>query len=270
MLAQRFVFKGNTFGRAEYLRALEAGRQAVRIDLHLARGHHALGQALNRLGRVEDARLSMQRAIESDGNYGGAMNDLSFLETNAGRLDEAAYWAMRAWPLAPNTPNAYYHVALPLVHLDQAAGERWIAAASARFRPDDPAAGERIVRFQAILALRRGDLAGAVALARDAVRARPGDASSIHMLMEFATFADAADAEALADKALADAPDGRGVWSGYTPRTLRAYLYRRAGQPNRARPLLETALDLNRKAIDDGDRSGVVRDRRGQRDARQA
>ena len=65
-----------------------------------------------------------------------------------------------------------------------------------------------------------------------------------------------ADAEALVDAAVKESPSGRGWWQAYTPRTLRAYLYMRAGRPDRARPLLEAVLDINRKAIDDGDRSG--------------
>ena len=68
VLAQRLVSSGSAVGRADYLRAVEAGQQAVRIDPYLARGHHTLATALHRIGRVDDARLSMQRAIELDGN----------------------------------------------------------------------------------------------------------------------------------------------------------------------------------------------------------
>jgi hypothetical protein len=57
------------------------------------------------------------------------------------------------------------------------------------------------------------------------------------------------------DAALKERPDGRGAWSGYTPRTLRAFLYMRAGRPELARPLLEKVLDANRRAIAEGDRS---------------
>jgi len=255
VLARRLVFKGNVSGRrAEYISAVEVGRSAVRIDPYLARGHYALGLALNRVGQVDDARLSMHRAIELDSNDQTAMNDLSLLETTAGRLDQSAYWAMRGWPLVPNIPNSYYHVAIPLLFLDNAAGERWLAAAAARFKPDDPAQGERIPRMQAIAAMFRGDLARAVALARDSVRARPEVTSSHHMLAEIATYAGTADAQALVDKELKQSPESRGVLHGITPRTLRAYLYIRAGRPESARPLLETVLDINRKAQDDGDR----------------
>ncbi len=78
------------------------------------------------------------------------------------------------------------------------------------------------------------------------------------MLAEAATHAGAADAEMLVDALLKEAFGGRGWWSAYTPRTLRAYLHVRAGQPARARRLLETVFDLNRKEIEDGDRESAL------------
>jgi TolB-like protein/tetratricopeptide (TPR) repeat protein len=255
VLAQRLAFKGSVYGRAEFLRGIAAGRQAVRIDPQLARGRYALANVLSASGQIEEARLSMQRAIELDGNYYSAMEDLSLLELNAGRLDQSAYWAMRAWPLAPNVPNSYYHVAIALNFLDAHIAQRWLTAAASRFKPDDPAGGHRIPLMQAVLALRRGDNAAAIASCREAIRARPGNAEGPLFLTEFATYADSPDAEAMVDAALKERPDGRGLWAGYTPRTLRAFLYTRAGRPERARPLLETVLEVNRKAIADGDRS---------------
>jgi len=83
VLAQRQVFKGYIYGRDEFLRGIEAGRQAVRLDPQLARGHYGLANALMASGQVDEARLSMQRAIELDNNYSAAMQDLSLLELNA-------------------------------------------------------------------------------------------------------------------------------------------------------------------------------------------
>lgn len=255
MLAQRFVWTGSVHGRAEYLRGVDAGRNAVRIDPQLAPGHHGLAMSLNRAGQVEEARLSMQRAIELNSNYSEAMWDLGFLELNAGRLDQAAYWTMRAWPLAPNVPTSYYHLALSLIFLDPALAERWLDAGLARFKSANPSSVVRLVMQRAILALRRGDHAAAVAQVRDAVRLRPDYYGARSLLAELATYAGTADAEALVDAAVKESPTGRGWWQAYTPRTLRAHLYLRAGRPDRARPLLETVLDINRKAIEEGDRS---------------
>ena len=255
VLAQRQVFKGSIYGRAEYVRGIEAGRQAVRLDPQLARGHYGLANSLTASGQVEEARLSMQRAIELDSNYMAAMQDLSLLELNAGRLDQSAYWAMRAWPLAPNVPNAYYHVSLALGFFDDDIAQRWIAAAASRFKANDPAGGPRIPLIQAQSAVRRGDYASAIALCHESMRARPGGAEGPLYLTEFATYAGSPDAEAMVDAALKERPDGRGLWNGYTPRTLRAFLHMRAGRPDLARPLLESVLDVNRRAIAEGDRS---------------
>jgi protein kinase/serine/threonine-protein kinase len=253
-LAYRHVFKGNVYGRVEYLRAVEAARNAVRIDPNLARGHHALGSALYHSGRVDEARLSFQRAIELDGSDPDAMYDLALMELNSGRLDQSAYWSMRGWPLAPNLSYSYSHVGLTLVMLDEAVAERWLTAAVARFGPDS-ATSTRLVMLRAILAFRRGDAPAGLALARDAARLTPNYAGSRSVLAEAATHAGAADAEMLVDALLKESYSGRGWWSAYTPRTLRAFLHLRAGQPERARPLLETVLDLNRKEIEDGDHS---------------
>jgi non-specific serine/threonine protein kinase len=254
-LARRLTSAGAMTGRrTDLVRAVEAAERAVQLDPFLSRAHHALGSALNRLGRVDEARIAMQRAIEVDANNASAMSDLSLYEATAGRLDQSVYWAMRMWPLLPNTPNSYYHVAIPLLFLDPSAAERWLAAAAARFRPDDPGAGERIPRMQAIAAMMRNDWTRAVALARDSVQARPGTTSSHHVLAEIATYAGAPDAVALVDRELERAPENPGAMHGVTPRTLRAYLYVRSGQSERAQPLLRAVLEINRKSNEAGDR----------------
>ena len=255
VLAQRQAFKGAIYGRAESLRGIEAGRQAVRLDPQLARGHYGLANSLTASGQADEARLSMQRAIELDNNYSAAMQDLSLLELNAGRLDQSAYWAMRAWPLAPNLPNSYYHVMLALSFFEDGVPQRWIAAAASRFNANDPLGGPRIRLMQGVQALRHGDATAAVALCREAIQARPASAEASLYLTEFATYAGSPDAEALVDAALKEHPEGRGLWSGYTPRTLRGFLHMRAGRPDLARPLLETVLDVNRRAIAEGDHS---------------
>ena len=51
------------------------------------------------------------------------------------------------------------------------------------------------------------------------------------------------------DAAVKTIPAQRGWWAPYTPRTLRAHLFMRAGQPERARPLIDAALAEIRTAV---------------------
>jgi Tfp pilus assembly protein PilF len=130
-----------------------------------------------------------------------------------------------------------------------------LRATSARFKPDDPAGGQRVVIMRGILEMRRGNLAAAVEHLREAVRTSPKYFEGRVMLTEVATYAGTPDATALADEAVEKWPDGRGWWLPYTARTLRAFLHMRAGQPDRARPLVDAVLEINRKVVDDGDRT---------------
>ena len=93
-IARRYYWVGTVTGRADFDRSLEAARLALSLDPQLARAHHALAIALVALGRLDEARLAMQRAIELDGNAFATIADLSLLENNAGRLDQGVYWAI--------------------------------------------------------------------------------------------------------------------------------------------------------------------------------
>ena len=63
------------------------------------------------------------------------------MEVNAGRLDQAVYWARRALPLAPNIAGTHYTLALPVIFLDATAAERYLTTASRRFpAPGSPLA----------------------------------------------------------------------------------------------------------------------------------
>jgi hypothetical protein len=63
----------------------------------------------------------------------------------------------------------------------------------------------------------------------------------------------AADADQRLDAAVNTFPAQRGWWAPYAPRTLRAHLFMRAGQPERARPLIDAALAEIHKAVQEGD-----------------
>jgi tetratricopeptide (TPR) repeat protein len=197
----------------------------------------------------------MQKAIELNNNNSAAMVDLALLELNAGRIDQAFYWNKRALPLAPNLANTYYHLGLSVIFADTAVAERLITAAARRFPMMDPTGGARLQMLLAVLDLRRGRAAAAVERLRQVETAYPGNSEVTLLLDEFAVYAETADAAQRLDRALKTSASARGWWAPYSPRTLRAFVYTRAGQPERARPLIDEALTEIRKARAAGDRT---------------
>ncbi len=254
-LTRRLVFRGHYADRADYMAALDSGRTAVAIDPQLARAHYAVGQALSSMGRMDEARLSMQRAIELDSNYWAAMVDLGLLEMQSGRIDQSVYWDKRALPLAPNIAHSYYHLGIPMVVVDPDAAERFLSAAARRFPMTDPSGGHRLPMLLATIDFNRGHAAAAVERLRPVEAANPGNAEITVLLNELAAYAGTADAAERLDRSLKTSAGARGWWARYTPRTLRAHLFMRSGQPARARPLVDAALEGVRQSVTDGDRS---------------
>jgi serine/threonine-protein kinase len=248
--ARRLRFSGNRTGRDDTLAAVAAAQTALTIDPQLARGHYELGIATSLVGRIGEARLSMQRAIELDSNHYLAMQDLAIMEVNAGRLDQAVYWTRRALPLAPNVAGSYYALALPLTFLDDRIAERFLTAAMRRF----PGGLQSLI---AVIELRRGHAAAGFERMRAVEAKNPGNAGTTALANELAVYAGASDAVQRLEAAVKTFPAMRGWWAPYTSRTLRAHLFMRAGQPERARPLIDAALANIRKAVEDGDRSHV-------------
>jgi serine/threonine-protein kinase len=253
-LSNRYHFKGLRTTRDFLDLGVTTAQRAIEIDPQLARGHHALANNLAILGRVDEARAAMERATMLDPSLAAAMSDLSILETNAGRLDQAFYWAKRAFLLAPNVANSFYHVGVPLTWLDNAIAERFMQATVKRF----PLTGRDGVRPQLVLAViewRKGDAAAALERVRTTVQAYPQHAEANAVLMELAMLSGAADAAEQLDRAIAAGLGaGHAMYTPYTPRSMRAFIYRRDGDP-RAEPLIEAALAATREAIASGDRS---------------
>ena len=142
--SRRLNSRGNSTGLDDYTAAVAAARTATSLDPQLARGHYALGTALSKLGQIDEARLALQRAIELDTNYAFAIADLALIELNAGRLDQAMYWARRALPLAPNVTSSYYQLVNVWLFFDPEGAERLATAAIRRF----PVTGPGLVSCQ--------------------------------------------------------------------------------------------------------------------------
>ena len=97
--------------------------------------------------------------------------------------------------------------------------------------------------------MRRGNLAAAVERMRRVEAAYPGNVNVTMLLNELATYTGTPDAAVRLDAAVKTYPAARGVWAPYSPRTLRAHVFIRAGQPDRARPLIADAVANVRQAV---------------------
>lgn len=220
--------------------ALNEARQAVASDPALASAHMTLATVYYGKGLIAEARVAFLRAIELGPNEAPTMKNLSVLELDTGRYDEAFLWGARAFRTSPRkSANDYYHLALPLIYLDEQSGERWLAEAERLFPTD-----ARIQIVHALLDARRGRTSESLDRARElAVRADP-DGEALLLASEVSYLAGAPDGEAWAERVFSRAP---GISSNYwflteSPRVRYADLLQRRGELVRARRLLRDAL----------------------------
>jgi hypothetical protein len=103
--------------------------------------------------------------------------------------------------------------------------------------------------------MRQGRADAALARLRATIAAQPTDTEAQQMLTEVAVFGGDADAALHLDKALQGGATARSLWTPYTPRTMRAFLFLQSGARERAQPLIDAALAFNRDATASGDRS---------------
>jgi hypothetical protein len=209
------------------------------------------------LGKADEGRLAMQRAIELNPSYSTALMDLSALEGNAGRIDQCFYWAKRAFPLAPNIAFSWYHVATALMILDEASAERWLQAGIARFPANDPTGVYRLEVMVAFLDFYRGQTDAALERVRKLVAAQPKNPETRSALLEIAFMTGAADAGNLVDQAMKAGPGVQTPSMSCTPRTMRAFLWIESGDRPQALPLIDAALEQTRLTLAAGDRSSV-------------
>ncbi len=254
-MATIHVFRGYSTGRADLERALEFAQKAVAADPESAVAQHRLATCLMMFGKVEDSRRAFQRAIELNPSFSSAFNDFAIMELNVGQLDGAVRLAHHAFKLAPNLANSYYHLAAPLMLVDDQAAERLLKAGEVRFPVTDPTRGDRIQTVLAWIEMRRGQMAAAMQRMRDAVEALPKNGELQRSFTDVAFVAGAPEVGERVDQAMKTGPGARISYSGYTPRAMRAFLWLKSGDQELAKPLIEAALAENRAAMAAGDRS---------------
>ncbi len=248
-IAYRQVFLGY-FGDSHYLDlGIENARQALAIDPNLAEAYFSLGSAYSIKGEHTKARLSFLKALELKPNFVEAMNNYSLEEIDAGRLDEALYWAARSFHLAPNSGNAYYHLSVALMALgDDATAERWLSEGEQR-HPN----ATRVQIMRAILDfVYLGKRDEGLRRVRKASDASPDDEELRSLLADLAFIAGTSDAKEQLQSLASTSPENYGPELPETNRLKYGYELQRQGKTQTAMPLIEQAETRARKVIQQG------------------
>jgi len=114
------------YQRANYVRATELIRQAIRINDAVAEYHCNLGNALKDQGRSEESISAYRRALAINPTFPAAHFNLGLALLEQGRPDEAIACQKRALALEPGYPDA--HNALGIALKNQGRVDEAIAA----------------------------------------------------------------------------------------------------------------------------------------------
>ena len=200
------------------------------------------------------ARQSFLRALELDPNNTSAMPNFSILEVRHGRLDEAACWGRRLFPLSGKRGNDYHHLAVPFMTLRADALSRTVLEAAERRFPVFP----RIQTTLATLELFEGKDGQAIAR-MNAIAAREAQNEEVRRLRpEFAVLTNSGNLpEAL--EPLMQYSASTALALGPTVRLRYAWLLGKREGAARAAPLVAEAERIARAQIDAGSEEARVR-----------
>lgn len=99
--------------------ALVANQKAVELDAQDAEAHHNLGNTLQELGKLEAAKASYRQAIATKPDYAKAYSNLGNTLKKLGNLEEAEASYRQAIELKPDFAGAHYNLAVTLEELDR-------------------------------------------------------------------------------------------------------------------------------------------------------
>lgn len=115
----------------DYDRAAELYQKSLAIH-PTAEAHTFLGWTLHFQGKIEEAIDECKRAIEVDPDFGNPYNDIGAYLISLGRLDEAKSWLERAIESPRYEPRHFPHYNLGRIYLAQGmlalAREEFLAA----------------------------------------------------------------------------------------------------------------------------------------------
>jgi tetratricopeptide (TPR) repeat protein len=162
--------------------------------------------------------------------------------------DEALDWTLRSHQLNPAHRHGPYHVALPLIQLDD-------DSATARFLLDAERRMPTELRVQGMLAwldLRRGSPRAAIERARRLVRHEPDDTEGPPILAEMAVVVGDSDAGRLIEPLARQDPKAAGQMFPESLRSLYALTLHRQGDTRRAAELWREADAAARRSLETG------------------
>ena len=106
--AESYVGDGDRFARSrEYDKAVDAYRQALRINAALSQAHHGLGATYLNMGRPADAIEPLTAAARLDPQNAIVHMDLGIALAAMRRADEAIVEMHEAESLAPQNPRVH-------------------------------------------------------------------------------------------------------------------------------------------------------------------
>ena len=165
MLTEARALDGVSLSARAALLRIEAARQHP----HLARAHRAAAAALRRLGRNEEARDELRKALQLRFDDGEARGDLVSLDLDRGDLDGALKLLGETLSLEPGSLYPRLRAAELLSENGRAAQAADAYAQALALAPDDPEPHEQLGRHR----LRQNDDSGAMAAFARALSLRP-------------------------------------------------------------------------------------------------
>jgi eukaryotic-like serine/threonine-protein kinase len=244
-IAYRFIFMGYYDDASNIEKGIAEAEAAIRLDPSLPYAHFALGTGYGMKGMGPQSRQSFLRAIELDPNHGVGMNNLSITEVQYGRLEDALYWARRAFLRSGRRGNDYYHLTVPMLNL-RADSESRVLLEEAERRSGNY---YRVPMMLAMLELLEGRQEAAVTRG-DALAEREPKNEEVRMFRgDLAFLLDAPDLEARLAP-LMERSAASQLFVAESVRLRYAYALKRRGDTARASALITEAQLLARQKID--------------------
>ncbi len=242
-----FTWMGMGTGEPRWADSAEAaGRRALAIDPETAIAHQALALSFDMRGRLAEARLAWLAGLAL--NPGLMVADFGVLEARLGHLDEALYWAERYLAANPNSANAHFHVAQPLILLgDHERSQRWLDESVEKF-PEF----RRLHMLSAALDLVRGRESEGMQRLRALANEYPASGEQQGATALGALFTGAGDALEMWERSYNAFPDARDNWTSRQVRTNYGTLLIRAGLWERGNQLFDEAWRVSYRAYEDG------------------